>query len=302
MAINDSCLCGTGMNNTGVVNCVKLFKKTTGMFIVPLIANDGTRNSLDLSTAIDMTAKIQHADPSKRWYPVTDLKDVELPTAESRFETAKDGSKFKLADGIKSFKGTIYEAGSMFASKLQGVSCEKYGVVLFDIDGNARGLKDGTNLYPVEVGGWDAIFHDASDDSVSKIMIQFDFDILLKVSRFWILSSTDLGVNPNTLSGLVDANITVGAITSTSVSISVNSDYGSGIASVMTSPIVGLVSADFKLTRTDTNADVPVVTATETADGVYTLTYTAITGSTVPLKVDVKPVSGFEGYAKYIDA
>jgi hypothetical protein len=292
MAINDACLCGTGMNNTGLVTCIKGFKKTTGMLIVPILANDGTRNSIDLSTAIDLDAKVKHLDPSKRFYPVNDLKDVELPTAESRFETAKDGSKFKLADGIKSFKATIYEAGSMFASKLQGVSCEKYGVYLYDIDGNLRGIKDGNSLYPVEIGGWDAIFMDSTDDNVSKIQVQFDFDILLKISRYWILSSTDLGVNPNTLLGLVDANLTEVSSGATSTVVTIASDYGSGLTAL---PIVGLVTADFSAYNDTDSASVSLTVAESTnVDGEYTLTYTS---QTVADKVTIKvlPASGYEG-------
>lgn len=292
MAINDACLCGTGMNNTGLVTCIKGFKKTTGFLIVPILANDGTRNSIDLSTTIDMTAKVQHIDPSKRFYPVNDLKDVELPTAESRFETAKDGSKFKLADGIKSFKATIYEAGSMFASKLQGVSCEKYGVYLYDIDGNLRGVKDGNLLYPVEIGGWDAIFMDATDDNVSKIQIQFDFDILLKISRYWILSSTDLGVNPNDLLGLVDANITEVSSGATSTVVTITSDYGSGLDAL---PIVGLVTADFSGYNDTDSASVSVTVAESTTiDGQYTITYTSQTVADL-VTFKVLPSSGYEG-------
>lgn len=292
MAINDACLCGTGMNNTGLVTCIKGFKKTTGMLIVPILANDGTRNSIDLSTAIDMDAKVKNVDPSKRFYPVNDLKDVELPTAESRFETAKDGSKFKLADGIKSFKATIYEAGSMFASKLQGVSCEKYGVYLYDIDGNLRGIKDGNLLYPVEIGGWDAIFMDSTDDNVSKIQVQFDFDILLKISRYWILSSTDLGVNPNTLLGLVDANLTEVSSGATSTVLTISSDYGSGLTAL---PIVGLTTADFSAYNdTDTSSVSLTVAESTTVDGEYTLTYTSQTTADL-VTIKVLPASGYEG-------
>lgn len=292
MAINDACLCGTGMNNTGLVTCIKGFKKTTGMLIVPILANDGTRNSIDLSAAINMDDKVKNLDPSKRFYPVNDLKDVELPTAESRFETAKDGSKFKLADGIKSFKAVIYEAGSMFASKLQGVSCEKYGVYLYDIDGNLRGIKDGNLLYPVEIGGWDAIFMDSTDDNVSKIQVQFDFDILLKISRYWILSTADLGVNPNTLLGLVDANLTEVSSGATSTVLTISSDYGSGLTAL---PIVGLVTADFSAYNDTDAASVSLTVAESTTiDGQYTLTYTS---QTVADKVTIKvlPASGYEG-------
>lgn len=292
MAINDACLCGTGMNNTGLVNCIKGFKKTTGFLIVPILANNGIRNSINLSPGINLQNKVKHIDPSMRFYPVNDLKDVELPTAESRFETAKDGSKFKLADGIKSFKAVIYEAGSMYASKLQGVSCEKYGVYLYDIDGNLRGIKEDDELYPIEIGGWDTIFMDATDDNVSKIQIQFDFDILLKISRYWILSSTDLGINPNTLLGLVDANLTEVSSGATSTVLTISSDYGSGLTAL---PIVGLTTADFSAYN-DTDASVVTLTVAEstTVDGEYTLTYTSQTVADL-VTIKVLPASGYEG-------
>jgi hypothetical protein len=292
MAINDACLCGTGMNNTGLVNCIKGFKKTTGFLIVPMFSNDGFRNSINLSPGINLQNKVKHTDPSSRFYPVNDLKDVELPTAESRFETAKDGSKFKLADGIKSFKAVIYEGGSMFASKLQGVSCKKYGVYLYDIDGNLRGIKEDDELYPIEIGGWDTIFMDATDDNVSKIQIQFDFDILLKISKYWILSAADLGVNPNTLLGLVDANLSEVSSDATTTVLTISSDYGSGLSAL---PIVGLTTADFSAYN-DTDAASLSVTVAEstTIDGEYTITYTAQTAADL-VTFKVLPASGFEG-------
>ena len=299
--MSDSCLCGEGMNNTGLATCLPAFKKTTGILLVPMFANDGTRNSIDMSTTIDMSAKVNHLDKSKRFYPIQDLKDVELPVAETKFKTYKDGSKRKLADGVRSFKAVMPETSSVLIGKLQGVSCSKFGVYLVDIDGQLRGLKSGSLLYPIEIGGFDAIFKDATDDEVNEGMIQFDFDILLKISKFWILSTTDLNVNPNELNGLVDTTLTVGAITTTGVSISVNSDFGSGV-STMYAPVVGLLVGDWTLTRTDTNANVPLTSVTEGVDGVYALVYTAITGSTVPLKAKIVASSGFEGYANFIDA
>lgn len=297
MAIVDECLCGTGLLNTGTPNCIKAFEKVTGAFYVPLYDNDGNRNSLDMSTSIDITAKTQAADASQRWYPIQKLKDVELTTAESRFETAKDGSKFKLANGIKSFKGMIYESGSVFTSKLQGVSCQRVGIVLFDIDGNARGTKDGSNFYPIEIGGHDAIFEDATDDNVAKTSISFDFDILLKISRYWILSATDLGANPNEVVGLVDANMTNGAITATTFVATITDDYGYGLDTQL-SEVVGLVSADFSGYNQTTEASV-AVTSVEGADGVYTFTFAAQTAADV-VRINVLPISGYVGLTTFI--
>lgn len=292
--MSDSCLCGEGMNNTGLATCLPAFKKTTGVLFVPLFANDGTRNKIDMSTTIDMTAHIQHIDKSKRFYPIQDLKDVELPVADAKFKTYKDGAKRKLADGIRSFKATMPEASSVLIGKLQGVSCSKFGVYLIDIDGQLRGIKSGTDLYPVEIGGFNAMFKDATDDEVNEGMIEFDFDILLKVSQFWILSTTDLGVNPNELSGLVDANLTEVSSGATSTVLNISSDFGSGVAT-NPAPIVGLVTADFSAYNDTDSASVTLTVAeSTTVDGEYTLTYTSQTALDL-VTIKVLPASGFEG-------
>ena len=297
MAIIDDCVCGTGLQNTGTPNCVQAFKKTTAMFYVPLYDNDGVRNSLDMSTTIDITAKTQAADASQRWYSITKLKDVELPTAETKFKEAKDGSKFKLAKGVKSFKGIIYESGSVFTSKLDGVNCQRVGVVLVDINGNARGLKEGSLFYPIEVGGHDAIFQDATDDDVAMTSIQFDFDILLNIAYYWILSADDLGANPNTLAGLIDANFTNGAIGATTFVATVYTDYGSGLDSQVAT-VTGLVSADFSAYNQTTDLAV-VVTSAEGADGVYTFTFLAQTATDV-VRINALPASGYVGLTTFI--
>lgn len=292
--MSDSCLCGVGMNNTGLATCLPAFKKTTGVLFVPLFANDGTRNKIDMSTTIDMTAHIQHIDKSKRFYPIQDLKDVELPVADAKFKTYKDGAKRKLADGIRSFKATMPEASSVLIGKLQGVSCSKFGVYLIDIDGQLRGIKSGTDLYPVEIGGFNAMFKDATDDEVNEGMIEFDFDILLKVAQFWILSATDLGVNPNELSGLVDANLTEVSSGATSTVLNISSDFGSGVAT-NPAPIVGLVTADFSAYNDTDSASVTLTVAeSTTVDGEYTLTYTSQTALDL-VTIKVLPASGFEG-------
>lgn len=292
MAINDSCLCGTGFNNTGMPSCIKLFKKTTGLLLVPMFDNDNNANYIDMATTIDLVAKTQDTDPSQRFYPIQGLKDVELPVAETKFETFKDGTKKKLADGVRSFKAVVPEIGSMFASKLQGVSCETFGFYQIDIEGNLLGRKVGTKLYPIKLGGWDAVFNGWTEDNTSKVMIQFDFDILVRISSFHILSSDDCNVDPNELTGLVDANITEVSSGATSAVIDIYSDYGSGLSD---EPITGLVTADFSAYN-DTDGASVSVTATEstTVDGRYTLAYSSQTVADL-VTITVETTSGYTG-------
>ena len=46
------CNCDSGLSNSGQPNCVPIFSVTSGLIMVPLKANDGTLNGLDLSASV----------------------------------------------------------------------------------------------------------------------------------------------------------------------------------------------------------------------------------------------------------
>ena len=60
--------------------------------MVPLKANDGTLNGIDLSAPVPTwSTLINEADSSKRWFPLPQFENVELPKADSQFEEANSG-------------------------------------------------------------------------------------------------------------------------------------------------------------------------------------------------------------------
>jgi hypothetical protein len=257
--------------------------------MVPLVANDGTLNKLPLGTTITattFTALVNQVDASKRWYPMPVFENVELPKADSVFEEANSGRKAYLRQGVRSFAGELWATNGtpQFLGKLQSDRCVKFGVYIVDVNGNLVGSKVGTDLYPITVdnNSWDPKFMFATDSTVGKIMLGFDFDRLFDESTMWMITATEGLIDFNNLNGLLDVNYSTPTVVPT-VSFNFNAflSYGTAINPLK---FQGAVSADWVLTNLTTNL-VVTATVTETATaGNYTALATLVTGNKYRLR------------------
>ena len=283
------CNCDTGLSNTGQPSCVTLQSVTSKLIMVPLVANDGTLNKLPLGTTITattFTALVNNQDASKRWYPLPVFENVELPKADSVFEEANSGRKAYLRQGVRSFAGELWATNGtpQFLGKLQSDRCVKFGVYIVDVNGNLVGSKVGTDLFPITVdnNSWDPKFMFATDSTVGKIMLGFDFDRLFDESTMWMITATEGLIDFNNLNGLLDVNYSTPTVVPT-VSINFNAflSYGTAINPLK---FQGAVSADWVLTNLTTNL-VVTATTTETATaGNYTMLATLVTGNKYRLR------------------
>lgn len=83
------CSCRGRLGNSGIPS-VKPFGITSGFIFVPILADDGTRNGLDLSSTTleaDILALINNPDPSKRGYLYQDLRNVTHTEADATYQT-----------------------------------------------------------------------------------------------------------------------------------------------------------------------------------------------------------------------
>ena len=94
------CSCSGKFSNTGIPN-VKPFGVTKTKYLVPLNADDGTRNGLDLTTALgpQILAAVNNPDPSKRWYPFNDIQNNAPTESDANFETTDLGERYKTRNG-----------------------------------------------------------------------------------------------------------------------------------------------------------------------------------------------------------
>ena len=254
------CKCDSGLSNTGTPNCVTLQSVTSKLIMVPLENSAGALNFLDLSTAptlASINALINQSDSSLRWFPLPVFEKVELPKADSTFEEAPSGRKIFIKQGKRSFTGELWNGTTQLLGKIQDNRCVEFGVYIVDINGNLVGSKVGNSLYPIPVDNqsFDAKMMFATDTTVPKIMVGFDFYRLFDESTMWLITGDEAGTDFNSLDGLLDVVMTKVASTTTSLTIDATLDYGTALNPIKVS---GLLLADFTLVNSTTGAPITI--------------------------------------------
>lgn len=274
-----SCSCDVSLSNTGRPNCQPIQSVTKSIFVVQKYAADGSLNFIDTTDTFNaayFTARINDADPTKRWYPITGIKNVAVTKADSIFENFDDASKIFIREGLKSFTGIIPSADPTFLGKIKGLRCAEFGVYVVDKDGNLIGSSTNTTeLYPimVDAASWNPVLVSATDTTIQKIALNYDYSIdELDENLQMILASDITGVNLLTIEGLLDVYSAYSVISTTSFKAKLTTSYGSIVNKQV---VKGLVAADFALYNVDDSASVTILTAVESPAGTYTFTFAA---------------------------
>ena len=297
------CDCNVGLSNTGRPDCVPLFSIVSSLILVPLTDNDGNKNGIDLNAALPVWSDlVNEADASKRWFPLPSFENVEMPKADSLFEEAASGRSAFLRQGKRSFTGELWADDSTptFLGKLQKSRCVEFGVYIVDVNGTLIGSEVDGFLYPVPVdnSSWDPKFMFATDSTVQKIMLGFDFDRLFEESTMYQINADESGINFTTLSGLIDVLFTnvVGAGTFDAVTLDAKLCYGTALNKILYQGADNLL--DWTVTNLTTTLPVTVMGATEGPDGTYTLTFAA-QASLDSMKVEVSK-TGYDGEVTFV--
>ena len=274
------CDCNVGLSNTGRPGCVPLFSIVSSLILVPLTANDGTKNRIDLNAPIPTWSDlVNEADASKRWFPLPAFENVEMPKADSQFEEAASGRMAFLRQGKRSFAGQLWAEDSTptFLGKLQKSRCVDFGLFIVDVNGNLIGSEVDGYLYPIPVDNpsWDPKFMFATDSEVQKIMLNFDFDRLFEESTMYMVTVDEAGLNFTTLDGLIDVLITNTAnnVTYDEVSLDAALHYGTAFNKIKYTGATA--PADWDVYNETTLAAVTIAGVTEGPDGSYVITLSA---------------------------
>jgi len=277
------CNCDAGLSNTGRPNCIPIQSVTATLIMVPLRASDGTLNFIDLNAPLPVwNDLVNEADASKRWFPLPQFENVELPKADSQFEEANSGRMVFLRQGKRSFAGELWaeDSSPTLLGKLQGNRCVDFGVYIVDVNGDLVGSEVNGGLYPIPVDNpsFDPKYGFATDSTTSKIMVGFDFQRLFDEGTMYMITSDEAGINFNTLEGLIDVNFTNLVITATDVTFDASLDYGTALSKIK---FKGALLADFALTGN--GLPVVISAVVENTDGNYTVSFTATTGDAMVL-------------------
>lgn len=287
------CSCGVSLLNTGRPNCIPIFGVTKQLILVPMIADDGTENSIDPTTTLNsayFTALINQADDSKRWYPSGTLKNVTGERADPIMEPFDDGSKMFIRQGVRTFSGMILKGGPFLLNQLNSNRCSTFGVYMIDTDGSIYGKVKNSDglLYPIEVqaASFNGKLVFTTDTTVEKIMLMFEWGVDEKDEDLRMIQSSSItGINLSSASGLIDTYVEVVSCGQTSTVLRLYNQYGNLVTG---SPIEGLLVTDFvssvggatsKIRNTTDSLDVTITTVTEstTTPGTYTLAYASQT-------------------------
>jgi len=267
-----------GLSNTGRPNCVPIQSVTSKLIMVPLKDNAGNDNFIDLTSPLpNWLDLVNEADSSLRWFPLPVFENVELPKADSKFEEANSGRMVFLRQGKRSFSGELWadDSSPTLLSKLQNNRCVDFGVYIIDINGNLVGSKVGDYLYPIKVDNpsFDPKLMFATDATVQKIMVAFDFDRLFDEGTLYMITATEAGIDFNTLDGLVDVNVlNVVEIAGQDITFDAKLDYGTALNPIL---FKGATLSDFKLYNNDTSTVESINSVVENlpTEGNYTLDF-----------------------------
>tara|TARA_R110002050_G_scaffold12524_7_gene41070 strand:- start:13087 stop:13995 length:909 start_codon:yes stop_codon:yes gene_type:complete len=285
------CDCNAGLSNTGRPNCVPIQSVVSSLILVPLVADDGTKNKIDLTSLPTWSSLVNEADASKRWFPLPSFENVELPKADSQFEEANSGRMAYLRQGKRSFAGELWAEDSTptFLGKLAKSRCVDFGIFIVDVNGALIGSQVGTDLYPIPAdnSSWDPKFMFATDSTVQKIMLGFDFDRLFDESTMYMIQA-DEAIDFTTLRGLVDVVFSAASASSTTeAGFTCKFEYGTAVSKLAYSGATS--TSDWTLYNNTAAGSIGApATVTESASvpGQYALTFAAQSSSDV-IKISV---------------
>lgn len=297
-----TCSCNDAFANTGKPTCDAVAAVAKKYIAVALVADDGTDNYINVADghpAINQAyfdALINHSDPSKRWYPTPELKNITSDKADSLFQEFDDGAKVFIQEGPRSFTGLIVKASGVYLGKLKSLRCREFGLYEIDKNGNLIGsLDEAGKLYPIRVdnNSWDPKLVKATDKTLQNIMLGFNFHIDQADENLEMILAADISpVNLLRLEGLIDLNGEFADVTTTGFTVTIRTDFGSVVDKQL---VTGLVAADMALYNDTDSASVTIVSVTETSDGVYDVTYAAQTAGDDLLLTITK--DGYDGAA-----
>ena len=282
------CACATsGANgNTGTSNAALQLKRAECYYLVPKVADDSTKNvilSTDLVNGVlpetFIKEKINNIDPSKRWYPLPQLRSITNERATPETQTFDGGQNSQItAEGLRTVSTLVLGVNAKYKKNLDKLAC-LYDLAFFEIDecgamGGEENAKDETIFEPHPIG--DNTFYTnlvkAQGSDGQTLQITFEYDSRSADENECVIPAANIELDLCEENGLLNAIPTFSATTTTSFTATISLEYG-GFQNQRTVP--GLVAADFLLFNVTDSAAVVITTVTENPanSGIYDFTF-----------------------------
>lgn len=275
------CVCDQPVKNLGTPKCIKKAGRDYKLVFVNLKDSTGADNFIPSGQAVDQNyidAKVYNLDASVRWYPSPEVKNFTTTKADAVYQSFDDGTRQRLRDGVRNYTGLFIGADENFLADFEDLRCAKVGFFLITDKGAIRGydkLGDG-NTYPIPVDVLDIVMMPESGDSVQHNMFTIDIPLIVLDRNF----STIYGATGDLVG--IEGLFGLDATASNAVSGGYTVTIKGGGAFGNTEPYTGASIADFVAYNVTQLSPTTVATLTESANGVYDLTFTgAVTADVI---------------------
>lgn len=285
------CECGSGLNNLGVNSCFNTMKTIKKHIFVSLYDSDGNRNSIATSDLVDgkltedyVAGKLFNTDPSAKWYPTPNVyENVESTRTDPTTEDLQSGTTIRIQDGVQTFLGYLVQVDPTLAQRIQGNSCNDFGVYEVDLDGSIRGEKsgDGTELYPIKINKGSLNSSEVpmvEGTSVQKVMVSFQFDGTVSEINLIKIESSNIEFDMLKIASMIDGVLSeTGGATQSETNLFVDFDtkFGGSFGSPI--PVRGKTEITDWAVVDSSLGVVTISGVTENPDGSYDLTITGVT-------------------------
>lgn len=279
-----ACKCDVGLSNTGTA-CTPLQAVARQYILTPKFKADGTLNKLDITSTLNSafwTSQV-NAVAEERWYPLPRVQNVTDEKGDNIVQSFNDGSTAFIAEGARTVVGFLPGQAPHLVGQINDARCSEIAMYVIDKDGNLIGkcIEDGF-LHPIcledDTISATYVKNDASA-TVSGVNIAFTWSLDEKDENMSMITVDEMTDGVAGIKGLLDISSSYANISTTGFDVTLTVDgYGTKLTPQL---VKGLVAGDFALFNVTDSLSVTILTATESPDGTYAITFAAQTSADV---------------------
>jgi hypothetical protein len=218
----------------------------------------------------------------QRLFPLPECKDINDVRDKSVMVDAKDGTQFKVRDGIRKYDGVFYPPFSspQMVAILQAQRCADPCKFSVDANGTIWGRisNDGTKLYPMrmDAGSIDVIYQLPTDSDIEKVNYSFNLHPTERDCIMRGLQASELtgDISPLDYDGLMDVFMKVISCSTTKLVVQLFDGYGKVLTP---EAVTGFLVSNFALRNVTTSSAIGLTGTgaafAEAPAGTYSFTF-----------------------------
>tara|TARA_R110002167_G_scaffold343732_1_gene552896 strand:- start:854 stop:1759 length:906 start_codon:yes stop_codon:yes gene_type:complete len=277
--MSQNCKCDSKVSNLGKPDCTQTVGRPSKLVFVSKKDAAGAYNkisSTDVLTDLFIDGKVQNVNEKSRWHFSPIAKDFLSVTSDATYKSYDDETRRKIRGGVRTFTGEFPEADHNFACYLEKFKCAGFGFFLVSETNVITGYKkdESGDTYPMPIELLEASYNFESGDNIQNVT--FEMEIPRTVSDCALSSIFGASGDLVGTEGLIQLSMVASSPSSTGYTVTVagGGAYGSTVA------YTGLDASDLSAVDA-TGSAVVIGSLTHTANGIYTIVFTAVSSADV---------------------